>query len=108
MLCFLGLCDDTLFDTRYSWTQTLVNGRHSFRGFKDTMFQFDKENTQWRMNLYSTQNTFAITNGTEYPFGLRVWEVQGDPCYQHEGNTVSLDFDCCYAKPTPYFAEYFN
>ncbi len=74
----------------------MIDDRHSFRGFKDTMLRFDQENTQWRMDLYSTEEAYATTNAEDYPFGIHEWEIVGDPCY-NKGNAtvVSLNINAC-------------
>lgn len=74
---------------------SLVKGRHGFRGFKDTTLQYDPIKEQWIMGLYSTNETFALTNSTEYPFGLHVWEIVGDSCFTEKVNFVTLNVNAC-------------
>ncbi len=74
----------------------MVEGRHSFRGFKDTMLQFDPEFGQWRLDLYSTRDIYATTDAADYPFGIHQWEIIGDPCYKSNMTTVvTLNMNAC-------------
>ncbi len=95
ILSIAGLCSSSKFDTRFSWMWKLVAGRHSFRGFKDTVLQYDPVRDQWRMDLYSTNETYAVTNSTEYPFGLREWEIVGDSCFKKRHSFLTINVNAC-------------
>ena len=72
-----------------------MDGRHSFRGYTGTILRFDKATEQWRLELYSTPDVFATSNGTEYPFGQQKWTMVGDPCYEAKVNVVTLNINAC-------------
>ena len=80
-----GLCEKSGFDDRYSWDRELKNGRYNFRGFINSLIFWDDQNFQWRLENEAVDATdpfriFAIANGTEYPFGVRKWLFNKDPC----------------------------
>ncbi len=91
------MCSASKFDSKYSWTRQMVNGRHSFRGYTGTMLQFNPERKQWTLEPHSREEeeVRAVTNGTEYPFGNQVWEITGDPCYEDRVNLVTLSINAC-------------
>ena len=92
-----GLCRDTLFDVRYSWTWKLENGRHSFRGFQDTLLYWDDVTNLWQLKAYSNPNLTASVDMVDYPFGTHEWIIRNDPCYGEdvtEANVI-LNINAC-------------
>ena len=59
------------------------------------MLQYDREQEQWRMNLYSSENVYATTSSQDYPFGINKWEIVGDPCYEANNTIVLLNINAC-------------
>ncbi len=73
----------------------MVNGRHSFRGYKDTILFYDRAVNEWRMELYSDPSVVATTSGPEYPFGTHTWRVVNESCYDQEELEVQLNINAC-------------
>ncbi len=95
-LYYPGLCSGSSFDAKYSWTTDLVEGRYSFRGYRDTLLHFDAGLQAWKMDLYTTNKTYAVANVTDYPFGNQEWEVYNDECFgPGEAVTVVLNMNAC-------------
>lgn len=93
----LGLCFDSLFDAKFSWTGNLVNGRHSFNGFTNSRLFWLPHSSQWKLELLSNPTVFAIVNTTSYPFGTNEWDFSGDSCISEDANSslVTLNFNAC-------------
>lgn len=93
---FAGLCSDSLFDTKYSWTKQFVNNRYTFRGYKDTFLSYDADSMEWRLQLYSDPYVYATSiNTTDYPFGTRLWTVYNDSCFEEATKIVDLNLNAC-------------
>jgi hypothetical protein len=90
-----GLCPNSKFDNQYSWTWSMFNDRHSFRGYTNTFLFWDKENSQWTLQLYSNSSIYATLNEYDYPFGDRTWSIHGEPCYEYESVEVMLNINSC-------------
>jgi len=54
----------------------MMGGRHSFRGYKDTLLLYDPEKKEWHLQLYSTNDAIASVKTVEYPFGTHVSEMK--------------------------------
>jgi len=50
---------------------------------------------RWKLQLYSTPDTYALTNTSDYPFGEHVWTIYNDPCYNEQEITVTLNMNSC-------------
>ena len=97
---YIGLCHDTVFDVQYRWTgETSENSnKYLFRGFSKSFIHFDVTIQQWKLSLYSTNETFAVCQNShcgEYPLGLREWTMTNDECNQDKVETVRLNFNAC-------------
>ena len=92
---FAGLCYGTKFDTKYSWTVSPRNHHETFRGYKDTDLFFDDNLRHWRLQLISNSSIYALTNSTDYPFGVMKWIIYNDPCYDEPTHTTMLSISTC-------------
>ncbi|CAM6054348.1 unnamed protein product [Sphagnum tenellum] len=90
-----GLCKESLFNTKYSWTRTFMNGRHSFRGYTNTLMSWDTNITMWRLQIYDRPNTYATVNMTEYPLGTNTWDIYGDNCFDSNHTAMLLNVNAC-------------
>ncbi|CAM6054349.1 unnamed protein product [Sphagnum tenellum] len=90
-----GLCKESLFNTKYSWTRTFMNGRHSFRGYTNTLMSWDPNITMWRLQIYDRPNTYATVNITEYPLGTNTWDIYGDNCFDSNHTAMLLNVNAC-------------
>ena len=77
-----GLCFESHFDNKYSWSNNMINGRHSFRGYTDTLLFWDSDVQLWKLESYSDDSIYATLNVTEYPLGSYVWQFHGEPCLE--------------------------
>ena len=93
-----GLCSKTKFDQRYSWTWSKLNGRHSFRGFIDTLLYWDDVNRQWKLDSYSNPKLTASMGEFEYPLGTFKWTINNDPCFKGNQTDVVLNINTCSDK----------
>ncbi len=89
------MCQGSQFDSRYSWTRELANNFYVLRGYTDAVLQFDTAESLWKLVLYSTNETYATNNATDYPFGARRWTVYGDPCFEVDRAEVTLNLNAC-------------
>ena len=91
-----GLCPESKLDSRYSWTNEIINGHHCFRGFTDSLLFWSSIEDQWKILSYTDETTFATLNSTkEYPFGNHHWTISGDSCDQTALNQTVLNFNAC-------------
>ncbi len=91
-----GLCDGSKFDAKYSWTRSMMGGRHNFRGYTGTMLQYNDTTSQWILQpTIGGEGISAVTDGPEYPFGNHDWTITGDPCYTQTTNHVTLNINAC-------------
>ncbi len=97
-----GLCKKSRFDAKYSWTREKSDDFYILRGYRDALIRYSDADGLWRIVLYSTNETYASTNATDYPFGTRRWLVRGDPCFGGGGRgeegaevEVTLNLNAC-------------
>ena len=92
-----GLCEDSKFDKRYSWTWGFANERHSFRGFQDTLMQWNDSLSQWQLSSYRDSQLKALVDVYDYPLGTHQWTVFNEPCYGEENKEVNvmLNINAC-------------
>ncbi len=89
MLFFLlGLCKGSLFDTKYSWTRDTAGDFYVFSGYKNAVLRYHPEESLWRIDLHSTDDTYAVANTTDYPLGQKEWTVHNDACFGDRTETV--------------------
>ena len=92
MKLFLGLCDGSSFDAHYGMTTEYSKGTeiYFFRGFENSLLQYNDDKSEWKLSLYSKPSIYAIFNGTAtYPFGVQKWFVFNDAC-KYESEDFSL------------------
>ena len=96
MTLVAGLCWGSDFDNQYSWTGTMINDRHSFSGYTDTILFFDAGMGKWKLQLYSDPDKFAVMEGgsEEYPFGDQHWFFTDDSCQKGSHDSV-LSMSAC-------------
>ena len=92
-----GFCETTKFDHRYSWMWDLVNEKHGFRGFTDSLLIWNSEDSLWHIDLYSTSTIKATLDYDDYPFGTFEWTVYNEPCFGKNITEmkVSLSINAC-------------
>ncbi len=95
---FIGLCRGSRLDTKYSWTRESAHGFYSLNGYKDAVLSKDIEENNWKIALYTTNETFAIANTTDYPFGFQQWTINNDPCFGQGEVTTILGLNACLAS----------
>ena len=110
MKLFLGLCDGSSFDAHYGMTTEYSKGTeiYFFRGFENSILQYNNDKSEWKLSLYSKPSIYAIFNGTAtYPFGVQKWFVYNDTCkYESEdelestqtkkNHKLSFNFNACH------------
>ncbi len=89
-----GLCRGSLFDTKYSWTRETEGDFFVFSGYKDAVMSLDDRGA-WQITLHSTNQTYATSNATDYPFGQQEWLVYNDPCFGRGKVSAVLNFNAC-------------
>ena len=64
-----------------------------FRGFENSILQYNNDKSEWKLSLYSKPSIYAIFNGTAtYPFGVQKWFVFNDTCkYESEDELESIE-----------------
>ena len=56
---------------------------YNFRGFSSSLLNYDSNNSEWKLTLYSNPNIYATCNeSTIYPFGTFNWYFYGETCKQ--------------------------
>jgi len=93
----LGLCDETIFDKKYSWVREQTDGFYTFRGFTASYLKPDVGNKMWRLEVDGAPHVYATTEAKDYPFGMRKWKVYNDTaCFEDvELVDVTLDLNTC-------------
>ncbi len=93
----LGLCDRSIFDTKYSWTWDKTGLYYIFRGYQDTMLLYNESLAEWRLEIYGRTDVYARVNSTRrtYPFGTLTWEVHGDEACQEGVKMLQLNVHGC-------------
>ena len=96
MMYFSGLCFGSIFDNMYSWTGHLIEGHHSFQGYKDTVLFLDPKTNLWRLESYTYPHVYATLESEEYPLGTYTWTIYNDTCNE-DGNAthVTMNFNAC-------------
>ena len=90
-----GLCLDSQFDSKYSWTRELEENFYVFRGYNDGILKYNASEELWTLILYSKMSTYATVNMTEYPFGEQKWTIHNDPCFGPGQVEVTLNLNAC-------------
>ncbi len=92
IVLLLGLCQGSLFDTKYSWTGSLRNGHFTFHGHRGSFLQYDSDIMAWKLSLHATNHTYAITRTEyeDYPFGNHNWHIVNDACSDLEANNGAV------------------
>ena len=75
-----GLCTDSIYDARYSWTSEMSDGRYIFYGFTNSKITYNGSEEGWRLELLSDPNVYAKINTAQYPFGVFDWKLFGMSC----------------------------
>ena len=77
----------------YAWT-----GRYSensetyfFRGFKNSLLQYDKSISGWKLTSNNNPSIYATWIGSDYPFGTHDWLIYGDTCKNVDPKQVVKD-----------------
>ncbi len=91
-----GLCKASRFDIRYSWTWDTIDAFYTLRGHTDAVIEFNPEQHLWQIVLYSTNETYATANVTDYPFGRQQWVIHKDsPCFTQGEALHVLNLNAC-------------
>ena len=72
-----------------------MDGRHSFRGYSDTLLRWRNDNQLWTLQSYSNESITATVNVNEYPFGTHKWFIKGDSCFETNGAETTLNINAC-------------
>ena len=76
ILTFLGKPQGVPFDEEYSMNTNLHEDQFKFSGYTKSYLRYNKEKKQWHLTNYREEDTtWAIANGTDYPIGLRKWQI---------------------------------
>ena len=90
-----GLCEDTKFDLRFSWTWDFINHRHGFRGFGDSLLSWNDQDDVWQLTSYENADLKATSIVYDYPLGTFEWIIYNDPCYDENMINVTLNINAC-------------
>ena len=83
VLSIRGRCQDSKFDSQYSWTGELsVGGKYNFVGFSNSFLFWDDKNNWWKLQNNNDDSVYAISNetGSLYPLGTHFWYFFNDSC----------------------------
>ena len=89
-----GLCQKSKFDQRYSWVQTEGDERFRFRGYLNSLLQWNGETLSWELVSFSRGDAKAHLEHFEYPFGTHEWTIYNEGCYGN-GTKVLLNINAC-------------
>ena len=83
-----GLCESTLLDTHFAWSDK-ESIEDFFRGYTKSVMKWTKE--EWRINIYNNQHTYALFNESRNtPFiGTKHWNVVNDAC-KYDGSSAGI------------------
>ena len=86
-----GLCQESLFDRRYTLTGKLSTGknpRYRFVGDIESFLYWDDIQEYWKIVKINDNSIYAINNETEnlYPFGTYHWYFFNDSCTNEKEN----------------------
>ena len=86
-----GLCEDSIFDNRYSWIRPFNGERHAFRGFLHSLLYWNLTLEKWYLTSYKESLIIAELDEFEYPFGTYEWTFFNEPCYgKYQNETKAL------------------
>ncbi len=68
---------------------------YAFRGYRHGVLEFDGAQNLWKINLYTTNKTYATANVTDYPFGYQKWTIVNDPCFGEGEIEATLNLNAC-------------
>ena len=92
-----GLCDESIFDNRYSWIRPFNGERHAFRGFLHSLLYWNITTEKWLLTSYRDSLIIAVLDEYEYPFGTHEWTFYNEPCYGKYQNATKalLNINTC-------------
>ncbi len=89
------MCSLSKHDTKFTMDGDLVDTRHTFRGFTDSLIFWNMSGHLWHLEFYHDKTMYALNPEWEFPLGTYLWTVYNEPCYGNKPTTVPLSLNSC-------------